>query len=88
MGSGYAKILPAKSYQKYSEYAYLGFMYVKPEFRRQGVNEKVLDALMLWAKNNDITEIRLDVYHNNEAAKNAYSKAGFKPHLLEMRVSI
>jgi predicted N-acetyltransferase YhbS len=36
VGSGYAKTLPAEPFQKYTEYAYLGFMYVKPEFRGQG----------------------------------------------------
>lgn len=46
VGSGYAKILEAKSYQTFSEYAYLGFMYVKPELRGQGVNQKVLESLI------------------------------------------
>src|SRR3712207_1046349 len=42
VGSGYAKIIAAKPYQKYTEYAYLGFMYVKPEFRGHGINQKIL----------------------------------------------
>ena len=42
VGSGYAKILPAKLYQKFTEYAYLGFMYVKPPYRGQGINQKLL----------------------------------------------
>jgi len=88
VGSGYAKILPAKPYQKYTEYAYLGFMYVKPEFRGLGVNQKILLALIDWAKNENVTEVRLKVYDENTIAKNAYLKAGFKPNLLEMRVEI
>jgi GNAT superfamily N-acetyltransferase len=88
VGSGYAKILEAKSYQTFSEYAYLGFMYVKPELRGQGVNQKVLDALIQWSKNKGISEVRLEVYNENEPAKKAYTKAGFKPNLLEMRIGI
>lgn len=88
VGSGYAKILEAKPYQKHQQYAYLGFMYVKPAFRGQGVNQKILDGLFLWAKSMGISEVRLEVYNENEAAKKAYLKAGFKPNLLEMRIDI
>ena len=88
VGSGYAKILPAEPYQKYSEYAYLGFMFVKPAFRGQGINQKILQGLIDWAKNQNLTEVRLEVYDENTIAKNAYLKAGFKPNLLEMRLEI
>lgn len=88
VGSGYAKILTAKPYQKYSEYAYLGFMYVKPAFRGQGINQKILNGLIDWAKSRNLTEVRLDVYDENKIAQKAYLKAGFKPGLLEMRIEI
>jgi GNAT superfamily N-acetyltransferase len=88
IGSGYAKILSAKPYLKHTQYAYLGFMYVKPEFRGQGVNLKVLQSLIEWAKEKNISEIRLEVYNENEIAKKAYLKSGFKPNLLEMRLEI
>ena len=88
VGSGYAKILKAKPYQKYNEYAYLGFMYVKPEYRGQGINQKILQHLIDWAKDRNLTEVRLEVYDENTIAKNAYLKAGFKPNLLEMRLEI
>ena len=88
VGSGYAKILTAEPYQKHTEYAYLGFMYVKPAFRGQGINQKILHGLIDWAKSQNLTEIRLEVYDENTMAKNAYLKAGFKPNLLEMRLEI
>ena len=88
VGSGYAKTLPAEPFQKYTEYAYLGFMYVKPEFRGQGINQKILNGLIDWAKSQNLTEIRLEVYDKNTRAKNSYLKAGFKPNLLEMRLEI
>ena len=88
VGSGYARTLPAEPYQKYTEFAYLGFMYVKPAFRGQGINQKILHGLMDWAKGQNLTEVRLEVYNENTVAKNAYLKAGFKPNLLEMRIEI
>lgn len=88
VGSGYAKIVDAKPYQKYAKYVHLGFMYVRPEYRGQGINKLILEALTNWAKEQKISEVRLQVYDQNESAKKAYSKAGFKPNLLEMRIEI
>ncbi|MFN0201644.1 MAG: GNAT family N-acetyltransferase [Bacteroidia bacterium] len=88
VGSGYAKILPAKPYQNHNEYAYLGFMYVKPEFRGQGINQQIIYELMVWSKNKGLKEVRLQVYDENIIAKKAYQKVGFKPNLLEMRLEM
>ena len=88
VGSGYAKILPAEPYQKFAEYAYLGVMYVKPAFRGQGINKRILHGLIDWAKSQNLTEVRLEVYDENTIAKNSYLKAGFRPNLLEMRLEI
>ncbi len=88
VGSGYAKIKTAEPYEKHAHFAYLGFMYVKPEFRGNGVNKMILEALLNWAKVQGISEIRLDVFDENNIAKNAYLKAGFKPNILEMRMVI
>ena len=86
--SGYVKILAAKPHLQYTHYAYLGFMYVLPDFRGKGINKLLLDKLITWAKVRDIQEVRLDVYHDNLAALRAYEKAGFKRLLVEMRLEI
>lgn len=88
VGSGYAKILPAKPYLNHEEYAYLGFMYVKPDFRGQGINKKIIHKLIDWATSQNLTEVRLEVYDENVVAKSAYLKVGFKPNLVEMRLSV
>jgi len=88
VAAGYAKILPAKAYKKFSHYAYLGFMYVDPSSRGKGINKMIIDELTLWAKTKDIKEMILDVYDGNEAAIRAYEKVGFKKNLVEMRVEI
>ncbi|HET6994111.1 MAG TPA: GNAT family N-acetyltransferase [Chitinophagaceae bacterium] len=88
VGSGYAQIKKADVFLKHSHFANLGFMYVKPGFRGQGINQMILEALLNWVKSKGISEIRLDVYDQNTIAKNAYLKAGFKPIMLEMRKKI
>ena len=88
VGSGYARIEIAKQYLEHRYHAYLGFMYVKPEYRGMGVNQKIIEALKNWAKEQGITELRLDVYERNLAAIRAYEKAGFSKHMVQMRRSV
>jgi ribosomal protein S18 acetylase RimI-like enzyme len=87
IASGYALIKRTeKNYYTFEHYAYLGFMYVKPEHRGKGINKVITDELISWAKSKGISEIRLDVYAQNESAIKAYEKAGFEPLLLTMRL--
>ncbi len=86
VASGYAQIRKAKPYLDHELYAYLGFMYTHPDFRRKGINKKVVDALVKWSKSKDIKELRLTVYDDNLGAIKAYEKVGFKKHLIEMRI--
>lgn len=87
IASGYALIKQSdKNYNNFKEYGYLGFMFVKPEHRGKGVNQLIVDTLIAWIKEKGISEIRLDVYDQNESAVKAYEKAGFEPLLLTMRL--
>jgi len=88
IGSAYISIREAKPYLKHTQYGYLGFMFVKPEFRGQGINKKILQELKNWALKKGLTELRLDVYDENDSAIKAYEKAGFKKHLINMRIGI
>ncbi len=85
VGSGYARIEPAKPYLRHPAHAYLGFMYVDPAHRGKGINTLIIEGLRQWAQSREITELRLDVYNNNTSAIRAYEKAGFVPHMLNMR---
>ncbi|ASW75851.1 acetyltransferase [Chryseobacterium piperi] len=75
-----------KDYTNFKKYAYLGFMFVKPEHRGEGINQLIVERLIEWSKNKGMSEIRLDVYEQNEPAVRAYEKAGFEPLLLTMRL--
>ncbi len=88
IGSGYARIEDSKPYLKHQKHAYLGFMYVDPNHRGKGVNNKIIKALKQWAVSQNITELRLDVYQNNIPAIKAYEKAGFSKHLIAMRMGV
>lgn len=88
VASGYAKIKPDRVYLKHDKHSYLGFMYVPEKYRGNGYNKLIIDALLAWSKAKNIHEIRLDVYDSNPSAIRAYEKAGFKKHLLHMRLDI
>jgi len=88
VGSGYARIENARHYLKHQQHAYLGFMYVKPQHRGKGINQKVIETLKQWAISQNITELRLDVYDENIPAIKAYEKVGFKKHLIAMRLGV
>ena len=87
-GCGYARIEKAKHYLQHPQHAYLGFMYVEPAYRGKGINKKIIDALKQWSLSQNIPEMRLDVYQDNISAINAYEKAGFTKHMIEMRMGI
>jgi len=88
VASGYAKIKDDRHYLKHAKQGYLGFMFVPEEHRGKGLNKLILKALMQWCKARGIFEIRLDVYEDNPPAIKAYEKAGFKKHLINMRLDI
>ena len=88
IASGYAKILQGEPFHKHNDYAYLGFMFVKPEHRGKGIIQGIVDELKLWTKANHLYEIRLEVYDDNDAAIRAYEKSNFKKHMIEMRMLI
>lgn len=86
ISSGYALAKRAREYLDHDEYAYLGFMYTVPEYRGKGVNAEIVAYLKNWARDRGLREIRLTVYSDNLPAIRAYEKAGFKSHLVEMRI--
>ena len=88
IGVGTARIIKAQVFYKYAEFAHIRFMYVAPDFRGQGINAMLMDALKAWCISRDVKELRLSVYTDNEPAINAYKKAGFSDILTEMRLPL
>lgn len=88
VASGSSKIKEDLVYLKHTKQGYLGFMFVPEKHRGNGLNKLILQALLNWCKERDVFEIKLDVYAVNSAAISAYEKAGFKQHLINMRLNI
>src|SRR4051812_688676 len=85
IGSGYARIEKAKQYLNHPYHAYLGFMYVVPQYRGMGINQKIIEALKNWSVQRGVIELKLDVYVENAAAIKAYEKVGFAKLMVQMR---
>lgn len=88
VASGWARLRDSVPYVQHDRHVFLGFMYVVPAMRGQGINTLILTALTAWAREQGISEAVLEVYVDNASALRAYRKAGFLPRLLEMRRSI
>ncbi len=88
IASGYAKEIVAAEYISPRKHCFLGFMYVRPEYRGQGINKLIIDDLTTWGRERGLTEMRLQVYSENHGAIRAYEKVGFSGLLLEMRRSL
>ena len=88
IASGYARIDRSKPFLKHNTHAYLGFMYVLPEYRGKEINKRIIDTLKNWAANQNITEFSLEVYYDNISAIKAYEKIGFSKYILEMRFNL
>jgi len=83
---GFGSRRQPRHYLDHDAYAYLGLMYTLPQYRGQGINGRIIADLKRWAVSRGLNEIRLTVYQDNEPALRAYEKAGFKRHLVEMRL--
>lgn len=88
VGSGFVHIRKGRHYLKNEYHAYLGFMYIDPEYRGQGLNKKIVDELILWAKTKELDVVCLTVFAENKSAIRAYEKAGFHQNLIEMRLNL
>ncbi len=88
VASGYVSIKKSLSYLRDEYHAFLGFMYVDPNFRGKGINKQLIDELIVWSKNKGMKMVSLTVFDDNKSAIKAYDKSGFKKHLVEMRKEI
>ncbi|MFT2093017.1 N-acetyltransferase family protein [Paraglaciecola sp. 2405UD69-4] len=87
IASGYARIRESKPHLIHDFHIYLGFMYVVESHRGQGINQLIMEALVLWGKKLGFEDFYLEAYADNRPALTAYEKMGFKPSLIEMKLS-
>ena len=87
VGSGSARIRESKAHLVHDFHAYLGFMYVAPTHRGQGINQLIIQSLISWGKAQGMEDFYLEAYPDNNSALKAYEKLGFKTSLIEMKLS-
>jgi len=88
VGSGFIHIRKARHYLDHEYHGYLGFMYVDPDYRGQGINQLIIEQLIQWAKDSYIDVLCLTVFSENQSAIKAYEKSGFYQNLIEMRLNL
>lgn len=88
VATGYAKIQASKAALNHQKHAYLGFMFVSPDYRGKGINREIINQLIQWGRSRQVFDFYLDVYAENIAAIKAYEKVGFTPSLVEMQLSL
>ena len=86
IASGYVRIDPSEPFLQHTHHAYIGFIYVVPDLRGQGISKMVIEELRRWSREQNIHELRLRVYSDNTSAIKAYEKIGFKKHMVLMRL--
>ena len=88
VGSGYAKEKPSVHCVDPPTHCFLGCMFGRLEYRGQGVNGLVTEALLDWARARGLTEVQLRVYDDNVGAVRAYAKKGFAKYMVVMRLGL
>lgn len=69
------------------KYGYIGLMFVDEKFRKLRIGKLIIDSIIQWFNEKNISDIRLKVYEKNVGAVNAYRKYGFKDFVLELQYS-
>lgn len=87
IASGYARLQKSKPHHVGNLHAYIGFIYVEPDYRGQKIAQRLIKALNHWAVEQGADELVLDVYEQNASAIKAYEQLGFQKALIEMRVN-
>jgi GNAT superfamily N-acetyltransferase len=63
-------------------------MYVDESYRGLGLNQRIMDKLIAWGREQGLCDFYLDVYAGNQSAIKAYEKSGFKPSMIEMKLTL
>jgi len=88
VASGYGQIRESEPFIISDKHCYIGFIYVKPEFRGHGLSRRIVQTLTDWAKLQGVSHFLLDVYSDNSGAIRAYEKFGFKSRSVSMELML
>lgn len=84
VGCGLARIEKASRWSKYKLQGYLGMLYVKPMYRRQGIAWALQEERVRWLKERGIKLLTCTVFVANKESLSLQQKRGFIPHSVHM----
>ncbi len=88
VASGYVQLRDVKPIYHHTQIGHVGFLYVTPAHRGQGLVQQLLNHFGEWARSRGVDTLELEVYAHNAAAVSAYERAGFEPTLTKMALKL
>jgi ribosomal protein S18 acetylase RimI-like enzyme len=88
IGYSFAYIKPNPFKPKAAKLGYIEDLYVKKEFRGQGIGSALTRETVAWFRGKGIKYLSLNVLAKNQAAQAIYRKWGFFPLAVEMRKNL
>ena len=67
---------------------YIDQICVKPEYRKKGIEKKIINKIKQYCHENGIKRIELSVWSDNQNAKSFFSKSGFDIYLENMKMDL
>ncbi len=68
--------------------AYLSDVFVREDFRRQGILKEFVDELKAWCDREGITAIDVMLFTSNQVARDIYAAMGFEDYRIVMRQTL
>ena len=66
---------------------YIADLYVRPDYRRQGVGRQLLESCVSGVKSKGVTDLQLRVWCMNKRAIALYKQLGFRDRMLTMQLT-
>jgi len=85
MGCGFGQIRKNLEWAVDEYYGHIGLMIVREGFRKQGIGRIIVDRLVAWFRDRDISLIMIQAYSGNVDAIEAYRTYGFRDFELKLR---
>ena len=70
---------------KYTKKGYIGWGFVEPAYRKQGVAYELVQEVLRWFKLRNIKLMAVSIMHNNKAVQGLMKKFGFKEYIVDFR---
>lgn len=78
----------AASAMRTASVAVLVSMYVRPDFRGQGVGRRLVEAFRDWARAQGADRMSVTAYADNTAASRFYQRQGFAPREIQFETAV